>query len=134
MKKWAIIRYIPAMLELIGLWVVIWLWYFAALAMNNFVQSGGMVLAEPAMWFVLVSRYHLTVVAGLLLSALIVVKEVKRGELWHNVISLGFLLLLLLSSLGLTAFAITVGGCLCDQWQSWQGGEHSVESSSEIIR
>ena len=108
-----------AALEIGAVGFTLWLWYYAALAMNNHARVAGVPLPRMIGWFVWASRYRLTVLIGLAFACLVVAKTTRGTAAWNRAVALTLAGLLLGSAIIFTIFSISVGSCLCDGWKHY---------------
>ena len=113
-----------AALEIGGVGFTLWLWYYAALAANNYARVEGVPLPPFVEWFVWASRYRITIIIGLAFAVLGVLKAIRGTPAWHRAVTLSLLVILVVSTFIFAVFAMFVGSCLCDAWKQWDPKGH----------
>ncbi len=121
-------KFILPSLEIAGVWFAIWLWYYAALGVNNLANTEGFSLPPVVGLFVFASRYGITVLFGAILTFLVTMQTIRHTQAWHHAVSVSLLLLLLFSSIAFTTFSVYTGSCLCDAWRQWERHDHPTKS------
>lgn len=126
----------PAIL-LGGVWFSIWLWYMGALAINNYARNEGLSGLPPIThWFIMASRYGITIIAGVIVSALIILTTYRKENIFRHALSLSLVLMMAFSSLGFAIFTLYIGSCLCDGWERWERNGHPTKiknTSSNVV-
>jgi xanthosine utilization system XapX-like protein len=119
-----------AVLEFGGVCFALWLWYYSALAANNYARVEGFPLPPLVQWFVWASRYRITVVVGCVFAGVEVMKVIRDTPAWRHAVAFLLLGLLVGSTIIFTAFTMCVGSCLCDAWRQWEHKGHPTKTST----
>lgn len=116
---------ILSIFELTCLWLSLWLFRDAALAMNNWASKQDVGLPRVCEWFVFSTRHGLMFLFGLCIS-LLIVHQILRPRSWStSAIAFGTLILLTVSAVPLALFSIQIGGSMCDEWKQWDHSLHT---------
>ena len=126
-----ITSWLIAALELGGVTFTLWLWYYAALAINNYARVEGFSLPLLVEWFVWASRYRITVIIGIAFAGLAVMKAVRGSTANYRAVILSLLTLLIFATIIFTVFAVGIGACLCDAWKHWDQTGHPTSGGTE---
>ena len=124
---------IVSCLELVGLWLSVWLLRYAALAMNSWACTQGFRLSVVCEWFVFLTRYGFICLFGLCISLLIVYQFLRPKSWKPMAITVGVLFLLVISAVPFASFSVLLGGCLCDQWKQWDHPWHGGCKSRDSV-
>ncbi len=119
-----------AALEITGVSFTLWLWYYAALAVNNYARTEGIPLPPLVEWFVCASRYRLTVVIGFAFAFVAIIKAIRDTHAWQRAVTFSLLGLLVASTILFTVVTMFNGSCLCDAWKQWDQKGHPTRTST----